>query len=115
MNYYPSVVTEEGNTKAQAMVDIYFAQSDASWRGMGMIPGTGMELRQEYRAYDAGSSGLHEDNKRNHACCCDKVLMGKMEPQECPLFRKACTPLTPQGACMVSEEGSCHARFFAGE
>jgi len=115
MNFYPSVVTEEGNKKAQELVDRYFICSDASWRGMGMIPGTGMELRKEYRAYDAGSDGLHEDHKRNQACCCDQVLMGNMEPKACPLFGKICTPLTPQGACMVSEEGSCHARFFAGE
>ena len=115
MNFYPSVVTEEGNTKAQKLVEKYFTRSDAAWRGMGVIPGTGMELREEYRKYDAGSSGLNEDNKRNAACCCDKILMGKMQPQQCPLFGKVCTPLSPQGACMVSEEGSCHARFFAGE
>lgn len=115
MNFYPSVVTEAGNTKAQKLVDTYFEPSDAAWRGMGVIPGTGMQLREEYRNYDAGSGGLNEDNKKNAACCCDKILMGKMEPRQCPLFGKVCTPLAPQGACMVSEEGSCHARFFAGE
>lgn len=115
MNYYPSVVTKEGNKKAQSLVDRYFVKSDAAWRGMGLLPGTGMQLRQEYERYDAGSGGLNEDNKRNAACCCEQILMGKMQPQQCPLFGKVCTPLMPQGACMVSEEGSCHARFFAGE
>ena len=52
-----------------------------------------------------------DDNKRNKACCCDQILMGKMQPQQCPLFGKVCKPLTPQGACMVSEEGSCHSAF----
>ena len=112
-NYYPSVVSEAGNQKAQALVEKYFAPSDAAWRGMGIIPGTGMELRPEYKKYDAGSSGLNEDNKRNKACCCDKILMGKMQPQQCPLFGKVCKPLTPQGACMVSTEGSCHSAFVA--
>lgn len=110
-NCYPSVVSEDGNEKAQQMVSKYFVASDAAWRGMGIIPGTGMELRPEYVKYDAGSQGLNEDNKRNKACCCDQILMGKMQPQQCPLFGKVCKPLTPQGACMVSTEGSCHSAY----
>ena len=110
-NCYPSVVSEEGNLKAQQLVTKYFVPSDAAWRGMGIIPGTGMELRPEYAKYDAGSQGLNEDNKRNKACCCDQILMGKMQPQQCPLFGKVCKPLTPQGACMVSTEGSCHSAY----
>ncbi len=110
-NCYPQVVKEEGNTKAQNLVAKYFQQSDAAWRGMGVIVGTGMELRPEYEKYDAGSKGLNEDNKRNKACRCDQILMGKLQPCDCPLFGKVCTPLNPQGACMVSEEGSCHSAF----
>ena len=110
-NCYKSVVSEEGNPKAQELVSKYFTVSDAAWRGMGIIPGTGMELRPEYSWYDAGSQGLNEDNKRNKACCCDQILMGKMQPQQCPLFGKVCKPLTPQGACMVSTEGSCHSAY----
>ena len=110
-NCYPSVVSEDGNEKAQELVTRYFMPSDAAWRGMGIIPGTGMQLRAEYEKYDAGSHGLNEDNKRNKACCCDQILMGKMQPQQCPLFGKVCKPLTPQGACMVSTEGSCHSAF----
>jgi len=111
MNFYPSVVSEEGNVRAQELVAKYFKPTDAAWRGMGIVPRTGMELRAEYEKYDAGSKDLVEDNKRNKACCCDQILMGKMQPQECPLFGKVCKPLTPQGACMVSEEGSCHSAF----
>ena len=69
-------------------------------------------LREEYAWLDAGSAGLVEDKKKNAACRCDEVLMGKRQPRECPLFGKVCTPLTPQGACMVSTEGSCFS-FFA--
>ncbi len=112
MNFYPQVVNAEGNQKAKELVDKYFVEADAAWRGMGVIPMTGKVLRKEYAAYDAGSLNLTEDNKKNKACCCDKILMGKMEPTECPLFGKMCKPLTPQGACMVSEEGSCRSRFI---
>jgi hydrogenase expression/formation protein HypD len=111
MNFYPAVVSAEGNVRAQELVKKYFQPTDAAWRGMGIVPGTGMELRKEYEKYDAGSKALVEDNKRNKACCCDQILMGKMQPQQCPLFGKVCKPLTPQGACMVSEEGSCHSAF----
>lgn len=111
MNFYPSVVSPEGNIKAKQLVEKYFTATDATWRGMGTIPGTGMELRPEYEKYDAGSKHLVEDNKRNKACCCDQILMGKMQPQQCPLFGKVCKPLTPQGACMVSEEGSCRSMY----
>ena len=111
LNFYPSVVSTKGNIAAQKLVEKYFEPTDAAWRGMGIIPGTGMALRKEYAMYDAGSRGLNEDSKRNKACCCDQILMGKMKPQACPLFGKVCTPLTPQGACMVSEEGSCHSAY----
>ena len=111
MNFYPSIVSEKGNVRAQELVKKYFQPTDAAWRGMGIVAGTGMELRPEYEKYDAGSKALVEDNKRNKACCCDQILMGKMQPQQCPLFGKVCKPLTPQGACMVSEEGSCHSAF----
>lgn len=115
MNFYPKVVSAEGNRKAQDLVRKYFQPADAAWRGMGVIPATGMELREEYIAYDAGSKALIEDNKRNKACCCEQVLMGKIQPKNCPLFGKVCKPLNPQGACMVSEEGSCHSAFVMPE
>lgn len=107
-NFYPSVVTAEGNEKAKALIDRYFEPSDAAWRGLGIIPGSGLCLRAAYASFDAGSRDLTEDNQQNQACRCGQVLTGKLAPTDCPLFGKVCTPLTPQGACMVSEEGSCH-------
>lgn len=114
LNFYPRVVTAEGNQKAKELVDRYFMEADGAWRGMGIIPGTGKVLRPKFAKYDAGSLDLTEDHKKNKACCCDQILMGKMEPTQCPLFGKVCKPLTPQGACMVSEEGSCRSRFTIG-
>ena len=113
MNFYPSVVSEEGNLRAQQLVERFFAPADACWRGMGVIPASGLLLRSEFQRFDAGSAGLSQDQKKNAACCCDRVLMGRMAPDQCPLFGKVCTPLTPQGACMVSTEGSCFS-WYAG-
>ena len=112
-NLYKSVVTEEGNLKAKELVNKYFEVSDASWRGMGKIPGSGMVLRKEYRDYVAGSIGLDEDHMPA-GCSCDKVLVGKIQPNQCPLFGKSCTPDNAHGACMVSTEGSCYNYFISG-
>lgn len=110
-NFYPSVVTKEGNTKAQEMVNRYFETCDAYWRGLGMVPGSGLRLKDEFAFLDAGSRELDRDQKANPACRCDRVLTGKLTPRQCPLFGKSCSPLHPQGACMVSEEGSCNTWF----
>lgn len=106
LNLYPSVVTEAGNETAQALVKHYFRPCSAVWRGMGEIPASGLALRPEFRRWEGGSAGLQYDHA-NPACRCGQVLQGKCAPGDCPLFGKACTPMTPQGACMVSTEGSC--------
>lgn len=111
VNCYPSVVSREGNVEAQKLVDKYFEPADAVWRGMGSIAGSGRVLRPEYAMFDAGSRDLTEDKKKNQACRCDQVLMGKIRPTDCPLFGKVCTPMSPQGACMVSTEGNCFSWY----
>ena len=114
-NLYPAVVTPEGNRAAKAAVERYLEPADASWRGLGTVPASGLVLREKYRHFDAGSLGLDQDKEKNPACRCKEVLSGRAEPKDCPLFGKACTPLTPQGACMVSEEGACAAVMRWGE
>lgn len=114
-NYYPSVVSENGNGKALEIIDRYFEKYDAVWRGMGCIPNSGLVLRKQFSDYDAGSLFLTDDYKINPACCCEKVLMGQLQTKKCPLFRKVCTPLNPQGACMVSSEGSCYQAYLNEE
>lgn len=113
-NLYPSAVTEEGNRAAQEVVAHYFEPCDAAWRGMGVIAGSGMALREEYSRYDAGSAALCEDREANSLCRCAQVLTGAISPVRCPLFGKACTPEQPQGACMVSQEGSCYNYYISG-
>lgn len=107
LNLYKSAVTDNGNQKAKELVDKYFEPCNAYWRGIGEIPDSGMALKKEYKKFDAGSKNLTEDNKKNKACRCGEVITGFVSPTECPLFKKVCTPENPQGACMVSNEGSC--------
>ncbi len=110
-NFYPSVVTMEGNKKAQEAVDHYFTAGDASWRGLGKIGSSGLYLREEYAPkYDAGSFGLDEDTE-NTGCHCAKIITGEEKSADCPLFGKACTPSEPKGACMVSQEGACFNEY----
>ncbi len=111
LNLYPSVVTEEGNLAAQDIVNRYFEPCSASWRGMGIIPGSGMQLRPEFAQYDAGSADLIDDHTANPNCRCAQVLTGAIGPRQCPLFGRACTPQNPSGACMVSTEGSCYQYY----
>ncbi|HBN38576.1 MAG TPA: hydrogenase formation protein HypD [Ruminococcaceae bacterium] len=107
LNLYKSAVTDTGNDKAKALVNKYFEPCDAVWRGIGKIKNSGMALKKEYAAYDAGSRVLIHDNVKNKKCRCGEVITGFSSPCDCPLFAKACTPENPQGACMVSNEGSC--------
>ncbi|MBQ7658673.1 MAG: hydrogenase formation protein HypD [Butyrivibrio sp.] len=112
-NLYKQVVTPNGNEKAKECVEKYFECADSSWRGMGKIKGSGMVLREEFRTYDAGSIGLDEDHMPP-GCSCEKVLVGKISPSQCPLFGKSCTPDNAHGACMVSTEGSCYNYYISG-
>lgn len=116
VNAYPRVVTDEGSPAAVALVDKFMEPCDAEWRGIGVIPGSGMQLRDEYAAYDARKKydvpAMNPDYKT--ACRCGDVLQGKIEPGQCPLFGKACNPDHPVGACMVSDEGACSAFYMYG-
>lgn len=107
LNLYKSAVTDTGNEKAKALVNKYFEPCDTVWRGIGRINNSGMALKKEYAAYDAGSRELIHDNVKNKKCRCGEVITGFSSPCDCPLFAKACTPENPQGACMVSNEGAC--------
>lgn len=112
-NEYPSVVREEGNPRALALMDEVFAAGDAVWRGLGPIEGSGLYISGKYEFLDAGSRGLTED-RMPKGCCCASVLTGRMVPSDCPCFGKACTPDHPVGACMVSGEGACSITYRGG-
>lgn len=113
VNLYKSAVTKEGNPAARSAVERFFIPCDAAWRGMGVILQSGLALRPEFSRFDAGSAGLTRDTAHNPACRCAQVLTGTVQPSQCPLFGRTCTPQTPQGACMVSMEGSCYHYFVS--
>jgi hydrogenase expression/formation protein HypD len=113
---YRRVVRPEGNLKAQAILSQLFIPSDVAWRGVGVIPGSGLSLREEYRRFDAEKMlpVEVEPTKEHPGCSCGEILKGKMAPSECALFGTVCTPERPVGACMVSSEGSCAAAYRYG-
>ncbi len=106
-NLYKNAVKAEGNKKAQEIISRYFEPGSAMWRGLGMIPDSGLYLRPEYEAFDGGSKGLDQDIELPEACRCGDVIIGRINPNECPMFGKACNPMNPYGPCMVSSEGAC--------
>ena len=113
---YTSVVKEEGNPRAVALLDNYFLPDDAYWRGIGVIPQSGLRLRDKYASFDANIKFKPplSDGKEPELCSCGDILRGVKIPTECPLFGTACTPEAPVGPCMVSTEGSCAAYYKYG-
>ena len=116
VNAYPRVVTREGSLEAQALMARLLESCDAEWRGLGVIPQSGMRLRAEYAEFDARKKFQLPviQGRGNPACRCGDVLQGKCRPSDCKVFGKVCTPQHPIGACMVSNEGACSAYYQYG-
>ncbi len=115
-NCYPRVVRPEGSPAAQRLVEEMMEPCDARWRGIGVLPASGVQLRPEYAAYDARVKFNipSMQGRENPACRCGEVLQGKCMPSDCKVFGKGCTPEHPIGACMVSGEGACSAFYLYG-
>ncbi len=113
---YGRIVSDEGNPRAIEVLDQVFRVSDAEWRGIGTLPNTGLVLRSEYERFDAplAFDVRVEPGRDNPACECGEILRGLKAPTDCKLFAGVCTPENPQGACMVSTEGSCAAYYKYG-
>ncbi len=113
-NTYGRSVSFEGNLVAQELVNEVFYISEANWRGFGIIPNSGLELKPQYQYLDAKKIFLLNEpiKVRKTGCRCGEVLRGVIEPYQCPLFAKVCTPDNPKGPCMVSSEGSCAAYYL---
>jgi hydrogenase expression/formation protein HypD len=110
---YRRTVRAEGNPKALEMLERVFQPVASEWRGIGSVPGSGLELRGEFARFDARRRFEIETppTREPAGCICGKILRGAASPADCKLFATRCTPNSPVGACMVSSEGSCHAHF----
>jgi hydrogenase expression/formation protein HypD len=112
-NAYARAVPEAGNLPAQEMLLEVFEVCDRQWRGIGMLPASGLRLTGEFadhdaeRRFDVGEVRVVEPTR----CRAGEVLQGQLTPDACECFGKDCTPRTPMGAPMVSSEGACAAYF----
>lgn len=112
-NAYPRGVAHEGNPHARALINQVFEVTDATWRGLGELPASGLAIRPAYARFDARRrlDVVVEPTIEPAGCRCGDVLRGRIAPSACPLFGRVCTPQNPIGPCMVSSEGSCAAHY----
>ena len=106
-NLYRNAVKEDGNRKAVDVMNAVFEEGPAMWRGLGVIEDSGLYLNDEFSGYDGGSRALYEDMELPAECRCGDVIVGRINPDQCPMFGRKCSPMDPFGPCMVSSEGSC--------
>ncbi len=113
---YTRAVRPGGNPRARAIMEEVFDVADVGWRGLGTIPMSGLKLRPAFERFDAAIRfALPEAaDVPTPGCRCGDVLKGILDPEDCALFGKACTPDSPAGPCMVSTEGACAARHRYG-
>ncbi len=110
---YASAVKPEGNRKAMGFIEDHFEPYDSYWRGIGLLPSSGLRLQDKWAHRDIVKVMpiTLESLPEPRGCQCGLVLRGVKLPPQCPLFAKTCTPERPVGACMVSSEGSCAAYY----
>ncbi|WGR98174.1 hydrogenase formation protein HypD [Bradyrhizobium sp. ISRA443] len=116
-NQYSRAVKREGNRRAkEEVLDIFELRDPFEWRGLGLVPNSGLKLKQAYAQFDAEVRfSMHELHVADNPVCeCCAILRGMKRPVDCKLFGTACTPETPIGACMVSSEGACAAYWTYG-
>ncbi len=112
-NSYPRAVTREGNIAAQKAINKVFEPANRSWRGIGMIPLSGLSIREEFAKFDAEKrfDVGYIQTKESEICIAGEILQGIKKPHQCPAFGNLCTPENPVGAPMVSNEGACSAYY----
>jgi len=118
-NCYPSVVKPAGNPTAQRLISETLDIIDSPWRGIGTIPESGYALKKEFHAHDAHIqfarySSIDNSSEMPPGCDCAQVVLGKCYPNQCRLYGTACTPSSPIGPCMVSDEGACRIWWGSG-
>ncbi|MEI7824067.1 MAG: hydrogenase formation protein HypD [Chlorobiaceae bacterium] len=113
VNRYGRVVSREGNRVAQEIINKVFEVTDRQWRGIGLIPGSGLALREAFAGFDAEKkfNVSHICATESPHCMSGSILQGTLKPDGCPAFARECTPEHPLGATMVSSEGACAAYY----
>ena len=108
---YQRAVSNQGNQRAQAIIDEVFEPTNAIWRGIGEIGQSGLAIRDNFKHFDAKKRFkiATPTSREPKGCRCGEILKGIMQPPECKLFNIGCTPGHPIGPCMVSSEGACAA------
>ncbi len=110
LNEYSRVVKPKGNIVAQKIIEDVFEPVSSPWRGIGRVYDGGLVIKERYQEFDADKKfDITIDGAQDipPGCSCHLVMVGKLYPYECKLFRKECTPINPIGPCMVSMEGTC--------
>lgn len=113
-NEYTRIVSHKGNLRARSLLNKVFTEAESLWRGLGVIPKSGLFLRKKYQRFDASwkfSLPVEKEVRHLTGCLCADVLKGKITPEKCRFFGKTCQPLSPLGPCMVSREGTCRSYF----
>ncbi len=117
-NEYIRAVNEDGNVKAKKAIDEVFEPVNKKWRGFPVISQSGLDLRKQFKIYDARKKYDNEledlknkEFKEPNGCKCGELLRGLLSPKDCPLFGTRCRPDSPVGPCMVSIEGSCNIEY----
>jgi hydrogenase expression/formation protein HypD len=120
-NCYPEAVRPEGNPGARRLMEQTLRIVDGNWRGIGVIPDSGFALARDLERHDARLRlELPPDPGRKRAgemppgCDCARVVLGRIYPDQCRLYGTGCTPRSPVGPCMVSDEGACRIWWSAG-
>lgn len=117
-NSYPRMVHPQGNPDARRLIDTVFETCDREWRGLGLVPQSGLALQPGYARHDAALRFpgtrlcIYKNTTYAPECPAADVLRGKLPPPACPHFGTRCTPDRPLGAPMVSPEGPCAAFFL---
>ncbi|MCP8308259.1 MAG: hydrogenase formation protein HypD [archaeon] len=117
-NEYGRVVKSDGNLKAKKLMNEVFKLENTKWRGLGKVPNSGLQLKPEFEQFDAVKKFDIEPPEITKdiesGCRCSDVIKGLVNPQECRLFGRVCTPYDPRGPCMVSIEGTCAIAYKYG-
>ncbi len=112
-NQYARAVRPDGNPQALAAISTAFESTDATWRGLGFVSGSGLSIRERFQRFDADHRfAIPLKTPTGPTPCPDADLIsGRLKPLACPAFGTRCTPDHPLGPFMVSAEGVCAAFY----